>query len=88
MNYEDIIDTLNNKLLRKVFSTKQIDNIITKEIDCKSALNDTTEEKIIEDMAVKYKYNNVILYIEVIYLDMLLDAKEKLFKVNDVYFTT
>lgn len=88
MNYEDIIDTLNNKLLRKVFSTKQIDNIITKEIDCKSALNDTTEEKIIEDMAVKYKYNNVILYIEVIYLDMLLDAKEKLFKVNDIYFTT
>ena len=88
MNYEDIIDTLNNKLLRKVFSTKQIDNIITKEIDCKSALNDNTEEKIIEDMAVKYKYNNVILYIEVIYLDMLLDAKEKLFKVNDIYFTT
>ena len=88
MNYEDIIDTLNNKLLRKVFSTKQIDNIITKEIDCKSALNDNTEEKIIEDMAIKYKYNNIILYIEVIYLDMLLDAKEKLFKVNDIYFTT
>ena len=88
MNYEDIIDTLNNKLLRKVFSTKQIDNIITKEIDCKSALNDNTEEKIIEDMAIKYKYNNIILYIEVIYLDMLLDTKEKLFKVNDVYFTT
>ena len=32
MDYEDIIDTLNNKLLRKVFSTKQIDNII-KEVD-------------------------------------------------------
>ena len=88
MDYEDIIDTLNNKLLRKVFSTKDIDNIITKEIDCKSALNDNTEEKIIEYMAIKYKYNNVILYIEVIYLDMLLDAKEKLFKVNDIYFTT
>ena len=88
MNYEDIIDTLNNKLLRKVFSTKQIDNIITNEIDCKSALNDNTEEKIIEDMAIKYKYNNIILYIEVIYLDMLLDTKEKLFKVNDIYFTT
>ena len=84
MNYEDIIATLNNKLLRKVFSTKQIDNIITKEIDCKSALNDNTEEKIIEDMAIKYKYNNVILYIEVIYLDILLYTKEKLFKVNDV----
>lgn len=88
MDYEDIIDMLNNKLLRKVFSTKDIDNIITKEIGCKSALNDTTEEKIIEDMAVKYKYNNVILYIEVIYLDMLLYTKEKLFKVNDIYFTT
>ena len=88
MDYEDIIDMLNNKLLRKVFSTKDIDNIITKEIGCKSALNDTTEEKIIEDMAVKYKYNNVILYIEVIYLDMLLYTKEKLFSVNDIYFTT
>lgn len=88
MDYEDIIDMLNYKLLRKVFSTKDIDNIITKEIGCKSALNDTTEEKIIEDMAVKYKYNNVILYIEVIYLDMLLYTKEKLFKVNDIYFTT
>ena len=88
MNYEDIIDTLNNKLLRKVFSTKDIDNIITKEIGCKSALNYITEEKIIEDMAIKYKYNNVKLYIEVIYLDMLLYTKEKLFKVNDIYFTT
>ena len=88
MDYEYIIDMLNNKLLRKVFSTKDIDNIIIKEIGCKSALNDTTEEKIIEDMAIKYKYNNVILYIEVIYLDILLDAKEKLFKVNDIYFTT
>lgn len=88
MDYEDIIDMLNNKLLRKVFSTKDIDNIITKEIGCKSALNDTTEEKIIEDMAVKYKYNNVILYIEVIYLDMLINQQEKLFKVNDIYFTT
>ena len=88
MDYEDIIDMLNNKLLRKVFSTKDIDNIITKEIGYKSALNDTTEEKIIEDMAIKYEYNNVILYIEVIYLDMLLDTKEKLFKVNDIYFTT
>ena len=87
MDYEDIIDMLNNKLLRKVFSTKDIDNIITKEIGYKSALNDTTEEKIIEDMAIKYKYNNIILYIEVIYLDMLLDAKEKLFKVNEIYFT-
>ena len=88
MNYEDIIDMLNNKLLRKVFSIKDIDNIITKEISCKSALNDIAEEKIIEDMAIKYKYNNIILYIEVIYLDMLLDTKEKLFKVNDIYFTT
>ena len=88
MDYEDIIDTLNNKLLRKVFSAKDIDDIITKEIGCKSALNDIAEEKIIEDMAIKYKYNNIILYIEVIYLDMLLDTKEKLFKVNDIYFTT
>ena len=88
MDYEDLIDTLNNKILRKVFSTKDIDNIITKEIGCKSALNDTIEEKIIEDMAIKYKYNNIILYIEVIYLDMLLDTKEKLFKVNEIYFTT
>ena len=87
MDYEDIIDMLNNKLLRKVFSIKDIDNIITKDISCKSALNDTTEEKIIEDMAIKYIYNNIILYIEVIYLDMLLDTKEKLFKVNDIYFT-
>ena len=39
-------------------------------------------------MAIKYIYNNIILYIEVIYLDMLLDTKEKLFKVNDIYFTT
>lgn len=88
MDYEDIIDTLNNKLLRKVLSIKQIDNIITKELGCKSVLNDTTEEKIIEDMAVKYKYNNVILYLEVIYLDMLINTEEKLFKVNDIYFTT
>lgn len=88
MEYEDIIDTLNNKVLRKVLSIKQIDNIITKELGCKSALDDTTEEKIIDDIAIKYKYKNITLYIEVIYLDMLINQQERLFKVNDIYFTT
>ena len=42
MDCENIIDTLNNKLLRKVLSIKQIDNIITKELSCKLALNNAT----------------------------------------------